>query len=231
MNALARFEGFMQAVMDRRVVRLLGGTLQPVELAQAMARSMEAERSGTDAPNRFRLLIHPEDYADMRVLDDELERKLGQYAVELARERGLNFPAAPEVSLAADGSVERGAVRVEATTVGPAPAAGTESPWQRPSRSTGAAVFFEIPGAPSPLPLDHFPFAIGRRPGQYLVLPDARVSRDHAVVEQVDGRYRLRDLGSRNGTLINGQEVSEADLRDGDRLTIGGFEVTVRVSH
>src|SRR5713226_353607 len=137
MNALARFEGFMQAVMDRRVVRLLGGTLQPVELAQAMARSMEAERSGTEAPNRFRLLLHPEDYADMRVLDSELERKLGQYAVELARERGLNFPAAPEVSLAADGSVERGAVRVEATTVGPAPAAGTESPWRRPSRSTG----------------------------------------------------------------------------------------------
>jgi hypothetical protein len=236
MNALARFEGFMQTLMDRRVVRLLGGKLQPVELAQAMARCMEAHcarsAAGPEAPNYYRLLIHPDDYADLRLIDADLERSLTQYAIELARERGFNFPGPPHVSVAADHEVERATVRVEAESVRSAAAERGAPPWERRSArkaATGAPVYFEVPGAESTLPLDRFPFAIGRRPGHDLVLPDPRVSRDHAVIEQLDGRFRLRDLGSRNGTFLNGQPVSEADLRDGDRLAIGAFEVTVRI--
>ncbi len=238
MNALARFEGFMQGLMDRRVVRLLGGSLQPVELAQGIARCMEQQQSpspaGPTVPNRFRLLLHPGDYADLRALDPALERKLVQYTVELARERGFNFPAAPEVSLAADAEVEPGAVRVEAAVTEREKVHGMpgsrRSPWQRPAGGS-APLYFDVPAAPgaTSLPLDHFPFVIGRREGHDLVLPDARVSRDHAVVELLDGRYRLRDLGSRNGTFVNDEAVSEVDLRDGDRLAIGGFEVTVRI--
>ncbi len=226
----------MQTLMDRRVVRLLVGKLQPVELAQAMARCMEAQctrsAAGPEAPNHYRLLIHPDDYADLRLIDADLERSLRQYAIELARERGFNFPGPPQVSLAADHDVERATVRVEAESVRSAPATRGAPPWERRSareRATGAPVYFEVPGAEGTLPLERFPFAIGRRPGHDLVLPDPRVSRDHAVVEQLDGRFRLRDLGSRNGTFVNGEPVSEADLRDGDRLAIGAFEVTVRI--
>ena len=209
----------MQELMDRRVVRLLGGNLQPVELARAIGGAMERQARDGAVPNRFRLLVNPEDCADLRALDGSLETKLAAYAVELAREHGWNFAGPPQVQLVADAELERGRLEVEA---------GVE-----PGRvRRGAALSFEIatPDGLTLLPLDHFPFTIGRRQGHDLVLPDARVSRDHAAIDSTGSGYRLRDLGSRNGTLVNGQPLTEADLRDGDRLAIGGFEVTVRIA-
>ncbi|HEY8694307.1 MAG TPA: DUF3662 and FHA domain-containing protein [Chloroflexota bacterium] len=240
MNALARFEGFMQELMDRRVVRLLGGNLQPVELARAVGQAMEAGVTDLVAPNCFRILVHPEDCADLRALDGSLERKLAEYAVELAREHRYNFAAPPQVRLIADADVERGRVKVTF----PSPAAAGEgqgegasggargpAAWARP-RTAAAPLRFEMPTDDgfTLLLVDHFPFTIGRRHGHDLVLPDGRVSRDHAVVEAAGSAYRLRDLGSHNGTLLNGQPISEADVRDGDQLAIGSFEVTVRIA-
>jgi hypothetical protein len=243
MNALARFEGFMQELMDRRMVRLLGGSLQPVELARGIARCMEARQTsspaGPSVPNCFEVLLNPEDCADLRAMDPGLERKLSEYAVERARERGFNFQAAPRVRLVADPAVVRGVVDVDAgvTAAAEAAVAPRFSPRRRYScdrpESRVAGLYFEAPqsqGAPSQLLLDHFPFAIGRQQGNDLVLPDSRVSRRHALIDLAGGRYRLRDLGSRNGTWLNGQQVSEADLSDADHLAIGGFEVVVRIS-
>ncbi len=78
--------------------------------------------------------------------------------------------------------------------------------------------------------VDSLPYTIGRGPDNQLVLPDAAVSRRHAVLERAGERLRVRDLGSRNGTRVNGQDVSEAELCDGDVLGIGGFEATVRIA-
>ncbi len=62
----------------------------------------------------------------------------------------------------------------------------------------------------------------GRDPEQIL-LRDPEVSRRHASVEPADGLYWLRDLGSTNGTGLNGSPVTEPELlRDGDRIRIGG---------
>lgn len=62
---------------------------------------------------------------------------------------------------------------------------------------------------------------IGRDP-RGLQLNDARISRSHATVEQSEGRYLLHDLGSTNGTSLNGQPVSgDATLQDGDRIVLG----------
>src|SRR5438045_786561 len=103
MNALSRFEGFMQELMDRRVVQLLGGSLQPVEVAHGIGRCMEAQQRPDTAvplaPNRFTVLVSPVDYAGLRELDPGIERSLATYAVELARERGFNFQAPPEVQV------------------------------------------------------------------------------------------------------------------------------------
>jgi diguanylate cyclase (GGDEF)-like protein len=47
------------------------------------------------------------------------------------------------------------------------------------------------------------------------------VSRMHAEIDRVEAGYRIRDLGSRNGTLVNGEEIGEALLRDGDKIQLG----------
>ena len=71
--------------------------------------------------------------------------------------------------------------------------------------------------------LEGSPITIGRNAENDIALPaDMRVSRHHAEIEHRGGEWILRDLRSRNGTLLNGQRISESQLRDGDRVKIGG---------
>ncbi|MGE0455112.1 MAG: FHA domain-containing protein [Vicinamibacteria bacterium] len=70
--------------------------------------------------------------------------------------------------------------------------------------------------------------SIGRDPSNDLVLPDAMVSRRHAVIELRGGQYFLRDSSSSNGSLVNGDRVTERSLRDGDLVAIGTARLLFR---
>ena len=70
--------------------------------------------------------------------------------------------------------------------------------------------------------------SIGRDPSNDLVLPDAMVSRRHAVVEWRGGQFFIRDCNSSNGSLVNGDRVSERGLRDGDLVAIGTARLLFR---
>jgi uncharacterized RDD family membrane protein YckC len=69
---------------------------------------------------------------------------------------------------------------------------------------------------------------IGRDPSNDLVLPDAMVSRRHAVVEHRGQKFFLRDCSSANGSVVNGDRVSERALRDGDLVAIGSMRLLFR---
>lgn len=72
------------------------------------------------------------------------------------------------------------------------------------------------------LNLDKPVITIGRAPGNDLVLPHPSVSGRHAqVAKQPDGSFQIRDLGSTNGTYLNGTRISTAVAGAGDRVTIG----------
>jgi hypothetical protein len=78
------------------------------------------------------------------------------------------------------------------------------------------------------------PFAIGRRSSNDLILSGTDVSRDHAEIFEVDGRYAIRDRGSRSGTMVNGSAITEQRLANGDRIRIGrtaGAELIFRLDH
>jgi pSer/pThr/pTyr-binding forkhead associated (FHA) protein len=66
---------------------------------------------------------------------------------------------------------------------------------------------------------------IGRSSACQLVLADDTVSRRHAELRAEGGRWLLRDLGSSNGTYLNGRRVIEAEVRPGDLLHLGGAEI------
>ena len=63
---------------------------------------------------------------------------------------------------------------------------------------------------------------LGRSPSCQLVFADDTVSRRHAELLLVEGRWMLRDLGSSNGTWVNGRRVMEAEVAPGDELQLGG---------
>ena len=64
---------------------------------------------------------------------------------------------------------------------------------------------------------------LGRSSGCQLVFADDTVSRRHAELTLVEGRWMLRDLGSSNGTWVNGRRVMEAEVAPGDELQLGGL--------
>ena len=69
--------------------------------------------------------------------------------------------------------------------------------------------------------LDRPLFMIGRRTSADLQIVSTDVSREHAEIAQEDGRFLLRDRGSRYGTFVNGEQVTERVLQPGDRIRLG----------
>ncbi len=75
------------------------------------------------------------------------------------------------------------------------------------------------------LKLGNGPVSIGRQPDNALVLPDELTSRHHCVIEPWEGGFRIRDLGSANGTKLNDEKVSSDMLDNGDVVQVGTVEL------
>jgi hypothetical protein len=107
------------------------------------------------------------------------------------------------------GPVRRAALR--ATTWLSSLTADLESAWRAP----------RIPRLA--LPMDEHPITVGRSPDCDCLLGDPSVSRRHAELARDGDLWVLRDLGSRNGTWLNGVRVTgAAEVRPGDTVTLGG---------
>lgn len=66
---------------------------------------------------------------------------------------------------------------------------------------------------------------IGRAPASGVKLDDPSVSGHHCTVRASEGNYTIKDQGSTNGTQVNGQDIKERVLRNGDRLSVGSVEL------
>ncbi|HRE88647.1 MAG TPA: AgmX/PglI C-terminal domain-containing protein [Myxococcota bacterium] len=72
---------------------------------------------------------------------------------------------------------------------------------------------------------------VGKLSTSTLRIDDVNVSRKHAVIEQrEDGKWRITDLGSTNGTVLRGERVVQSELKDGDRLVLGTTTLVVHIS-
>ena len=69
---------------------------------------------------------------------------------------------------------------------------------------------------------------LGRHPANTLRLADREVSKEHACIERAGNTYLVKDLGSSNGTYVNGRRIREHRLKDGDEITLGNSRLTFR---
>jgi pSer/pThr/pTyr-binding forkhead associated (FHA) protein len=81
------------------------------------------------------------------------------------------------------------------------------------------------PGAGSRYLLDTDLSTVGRHPESDIFLDDITVSRRHVEFRRDDGTFRVHDVGSLNGTYLNGDRVDDAELQNGDEVRIGKFRL------
>lgn len=241
MSALSRFEQFMESMVEGSVARLFRNPVQPAEIARRLERAMESQQTISVrrvlVPNVYRAFLNPQDFSAFQPIQAEMEREMAAYLSELASERNFTLLEHPRVELAADPAVPRHSIQVVAETVSAQPGAtvGTQimsvttQQKVRPATQKSALLLLHTPAGLQTIPLDSTQFTLGRGLKNDIIVEDTRVSRHHAQLRYKARRFWLNDLGSTNGTFINGERVQgETALHDTDVISLGGLELTFR---
>lgn len=242
MPSMSRVERFIERLVERPSARLFRTRLQPVQILRRIERAMEADRGAEGqrdlVPDAFRVRVHPQEVAAMAAPED-VASELASGALTFARSHRYALRGRPSVTLQPDPTLREGEVEVDATVsaaVAPIAAIAGEE------LADGGTRVFEIPVVEAPqasievrepgkparqVSLTGAPLRIGRAPECELVLKDSRVSRRHARLQARGGVLVLTDLGSTNGTRVNGHRVSEVVLGAGDRIQVGETSIVV----
>ena len=81
------------------------------------------------------------------------------------------------------------------------------------------------------LSLNHTPYTIGRKVDRDLIIPDPRVSREHASIISENGEFFVVDQGSKHGTFVNGERVERRKLNRNDKMEFGARDVAYLIFH
>lgn len=233
MSALARFEEFIEDLLEGSLSQLLRSPVQPAEIAKRLERAMEmGQRAGAGkvlVPTRYAVFLHPDDFAAFSPARSALEREMARFIVEQARERGFSLLSRPRVSLEARPGVRRHKVLVQAEFAESGEEETAEldlTPLQSRERLPQARLLYRDPaGRPCEVLLNRPEVTLGRARDNDVILDDPRVSRHHARIVLRYGQFVLQDLGSTYGTQVNGEPVQDCLLRSGDCLSLGGVEL------
>jgi FHA domain/Protein of unknown function (DUF3662) len=219
---LERMEQACAAFIERTFAKTFPSDLEPTQVARKLAATMEARTRGEEghryAPGSYIVYVNPNDFARLAEHQTYLEREWAELLRDLAGRVGIRFSdGQPSVEMASREAVPAGAVDVDAVEEATVAIDGALAP-----RSLGRYHLRMIKGVPA-YGIYHVDgrARIGRSEENEVFLIDPSVSRTHAVVE-VDGTEPIvRDLGSTNGTFVNGERVQARPLRHGDELTFG----------
>ena len=245
MSLIGNFEERLERAVDGFFARLFKSGVHPVEIGKRLLRVMEDGKTvalrRTYVPNLYRITVGPKDYERLSQLEAKLVEELEIFVGEAARQRQWSLPDSPRVSFATDAKLQAGEFRITAEAVslradGPAPAApepeddGPRAEPGGPRRNETGEPLLVLLSDDQPvktLPVQRR-IKIGRQADNDLVVVDPGVSRHHAEVINESGTCTLHDLGSTNGTYVNGSVVTEHALRDGDRISLGSTVVEFR---
>ena len=210
---LQRFERRLERLVEGGFGKAFRAGLQPVEIGRRLVRESDAGRTlgvrGTVVPNHFIVYIAEADLARFEGFHDSLISELCDTLRENARESNYRFVGPVEVEVVGDPHAGLGSLDVDAAIV-----AGEEG-------TAGALVLPDD----RRIQLGEDPVRIGRLPDCAIALSDSQVSRHHAEVRHAEQGFTVVDLGSLNGTTVNGVVVQEQALADGDVIGIGETEI------
>ena len=212
---------------ERRLERLVEGSfnkafrsgLQPVEIGHRVTRVLDAGRtlgvSGRPvAPNNIGVYLAPADFERFSSFAEALARELAEAARAHAKDEGYQFVGAVTVTLVPDESLKKGDFDVVAEIL----------------EGAGGRAGSLILGDGRRVSLGEDAAVIGRASECTVPLNDPRASRRHAEIRPRDDGFVVVDLGSMNGTRVNGVPVHEHLLRDGDEIFVGATSMRFEAS-
>jgi hypothetical protein len=247
MSVLRSLESKIAGLVEGTFSRAFRSEVRPVEIARRLAREMEEHKSSsvsrTYVPNEYRVFLSPRDRERFSSYEEALAAELGGYLLEHARRERLAMLSKPVIEFETDERLGLGEFGIQTRVVQPehAPA---DAP---PSEESGRTMIYSTAGRVAE-PLEERARArqetvllivdgrrmvvgpagatIGRSRQCDVVLSDPNVSRQHAEIRPRGGSWVLTDLGSTNGSCLNGRRIDHPEVvRPGDEIEIGTSQI------
>jgi len=215
--------------------------VEPVEIASRLRRevdnkSMTIAAGRTLAPNVFDVLLSDDDFQRAQEWGTVLAEELCDVVIAHIRSQGYTLHGPVRISFRRDESIRPGDFEIASKTEKGSGAAA--APASAPARSS-------VPAAPSRQPVRMQPVldingqryslnassvVLGRSSEADIPIDDTGVSRRHLEIRTTDGTTSAVDLGSTNGSYVNGRKVAgSVELTDGSTITMGRTKIIFRL--
>jgi hypothetical protein len=217
---LQGFERRLENLVEGAFARVFRSGIRPIELGRRLVREMDTKRSigvrGRPlAPNHFTIRLNQADYDRFAEIGDSLTRELCEAAREHGRDESYSFMGPIGVELVVDPKKRAGDFAIDARM--------KEGPG-----GVGAGSLL-LPNGDR-FVLDEHVVVLGRLPDCDITLNDTNVSRRHAEIRPSGDGFVLVDMGSTNGSKINGVRIAQHELQDGDELGFGNIRLIFQAS-
>jgi hypothetical protein len=248
MSVLKNLESKIAGLVEGTFSRAFRSEVRPVEIARKLAREMEDHKSfsvsRTYAPNEYRVYLSPRDRERFSGYEGALTAELAGYLLEHARRERLTLLSRPVIEFETDDRLGLGEFGIQTRVVqpedeveGPPPepqsgrtmiysnAERVAEPLEERARVRSQTALLLIDG--KRVVIGPAGATLGRGRQSDVVLNDPNISRHHAEIRPRGGSWVLTDLGSTNGSQINGRRVQGSEvLRPGDEIELGSSEMT-----
>jgi hypothetical protein len=220
---LSRFETLIQDLVEGSLRRMLGQRRLSTEIATKLAQALERQALQGQAATHYRVVLSTADYESIGHEQTLLREQLAAFVTAMATEMQIPSPGDVTVWFSHDKTYRSGQVSVATERNGEE--GGITRVERKPSGSDALVALrnldaFLIADGKRHISLDRPVMSIGRQIDNDIVIESSSVSRHHAQVRWRFGRFVLIDLGSRAGTMLNGEAVQAAVLQPGDVISI-----------
>jgi hypothetical protein len=217
LGLLDSFEKGLERAVNGAFAKTFKSGLQPVEITAALRRELDTKaavvsRDRILVPNKFTVRLSTVDYDRMSGLGPALIQELVELVQRHATAQRYSFAGGISVALAEDPRLSTGMIDIQSTNV---QGAVTWTP------------VLEINGARHPI--THSRTVIGRGSDADITVDDTGISRKHVEILWDGTRAQVNDLGSTNGSLLNGNPVARAALPPDSVIDIGRTRIVFRV--
>jgi len=214
MNPFARIEDACAHFVERTFARIFPSDVAPAQIARKLVATMQSAPADT-----YLIRLHPRDLAGLGADRATLERDWSALLAQTATALNLKLSRTARVIVHADESAVAGTVAID-SVVDDEEAASARGYALRVQRGVPLGAAWQIDEN----------LGIGRGAENHIDLVDPRVSRRHARVVRTEDGILVEDLGSTNGTRLNGtQIVQPARLSPGDVISLGDTELRVEI--